>query len=439
MKKISRAVAIALIASMLLTGCGLTDAMAEIISEKLQESLGTEENTGTTETTDVIGTDPEEPEFSPTETEEPESVEEPEADVQTADPELVVMTKYAYELSDDDEYNTLLTSKIQVPALTDESAEVYPELAASLKKLADDKLLNFDNTIPLLYEESSKEYETYEDHEYWAPYESDSRVSVRRADASVVSLFFPFTDYYGGAHGIYGNSSATFDTKTGDNLLLSDVLKSTNDLNDIILKDIQEQYPDDMDMFIDLEDSLSHYSADANYDDMEYPIPYTWALTHEGLEIYFGPYEIAVYAMGDQTVLLRYEDYPDLFVEKYVPSGKNDGFIEHFGRYTDKYDVDGDGEKDAIGVDPVWDTENEEYVNAQVYVNDIEIPVGEGDYDVAFPEEAEGYYVHTDDGRNYLYLLCATYSDYYDIYVYDLNSGRPKKAGYGCCPSFYID
>ncbi|MBO4900272.1 MAG: DUF4163 domain-containing protein [Lachnospiraceae bacterium] len=441
MKKISRALAIALTASVLLTGCGLTDAMAEIISEKLQENLGTEETTDTTQATDVIGTDPEEPEVSKPGTQEPETVEEElEAEVQGADPELVVMNKYDYEMSDDNEYNMLLTCTIRVPALSDDSAKIYPELAASLKDLADKELENFDETKILLYEETSKEYELYEDHDAWDAYETNSDVTVKRADPQVVSLFFPFNNYYGGAHGIYGNGCATFDTKTGQRLHLTDVLESTDDLNSIVIKDIRRQYGDDLDMFEDLDESLGHYSAEVEADESyEYPVGYTWALTPLGLEIYFGPYELATYAMGDQTVLLRYEDYPDLFVDKYVPKDKNAGFIECFNRYTDKFDVDGDGENDAIGVDPVWDTEYNEYVNAQVYINDKVVMVGEDDYDVAFPEDAKGYYVRTEDGGSYMYLVCATYSDYYDIYVYDLSSGKPEQKGYLCSPSFYID
>ena len=444
MKKVKQTIAVTLVASMLLTGCGLTDKMTEILSEKLQESQGTEE---TTETTDVIGTDPvdneaDEQETVEPETEEAETVEEPEEGAPGAAPELVVLKKYDYELSDDGEYNMLVSANVEAPYLTDESAEKYPELAKALKELDDSIFENFNETMKLLREETHQTYDLETDHENWAPYESTEMVSVRRADSRVVSLFFPYDAYYGGAHGVYGNTCATFDTVTGERITLSDVLKSTDDLNDIIKKSIEEQYADDMDSFVDLDESLSYYSPDgelADHSESMYPLGYVWALTQEGVEIYFSPYTLATYAMGEQTVVLKYDEYRDLIVEKYLPDNPNAGFIDHFGRFCGKYDVDGDGEIDVVGIDPIMNSDYTEYVNAEIYVNDYEAMVGEEDYELAFPEEAEGYYVHTDDGRNYLYLVCQTYSDFYDIYVYDISSGKPVKAGYGCCPSFYID
>ncbi|MCR4753915.1 MAG: DUF3298 and DUF4163 domain-containing protein [Lachnospiraceae bacterium] len=445
MRKTKQAVAIALTASLLLTGCGLTDAMAEIISDKLQKSSGTEETVEPVKPAEEAQTETETPEVVKPEEPETEAAEEPEPQADEAapgvSPELVVLKKYDYAVSDDDLYITLVNGRVEAPALTDESAEQYPELAKSLKELDDDIFEEFDKTMGSLKEETGKEYELQTDHEYWVPYEDNERVSVRRADSKVVSLFFPFDAYSGGAHGIYGNACATFDTVTGEKIMLSDVLKSTDDLNSIIKESIEEQYADDLDMFYDLDESLSFYSADA--DPAEFnpdgPIGFTWAFSGEGVEIYFGPYSLASYAMGEQTVLIRYDEHPDLIDEKYMPEALNEGFIDHFGKYCYRYDVDNDGEIDAIGIDPIMNSDNSEYVNAKIYVNDQEAMVGEGDYDLPFPEEAEGYYVHTDDGRNYLYLVCATYSDFYDIYVFDLNSGKPVKSGYECCPSFYID
>lgn len=366
------------------------------------------------------------------------------------DPELMVMKKYYYETADDENYTNLLTGHVVTPVLSDESALVYPELAKSMEAEAKKELDYFESEVTRYTAEAQDFYnETYPDY-FYGGYTLTQDVNVKRADGQVVSVFFPVTSYMGGAHGMYGNGATTYDSRTGKVLELKDVLSRTDDLRQILKKALEKEYPDHEDIFFGLEDSLSHYvpyavsideSTGETAEDYEnYEVGYTWALNKEGLEFYFGPYELAAYASGAQSVVLSYDEYSDLIKPEYIPTETKAGFIEFFDKYMYAYDLDGDGETDSVSVDPVWneakeDEYDQDYINLDIYFNSESLRLSE-DYDIPDPDQAKGYYIHTDDGRDYVYVIAPTYSDYIELIVVDITGGKLKKVGEEYYPSF---
>ncbi|MCR4597233.1 MAG: DUF3298 and DUF4163 domain-containing protein [Lachnospiraceae bacterium] len=365
------------------------------------------------------------------------------AEQEVSDPQVIVRQKFYYEISDDDYYNSLLQGHVQIPLLSDASAQDYPHLADALNADAADELETFDGMVDEGLNEVREWYKEMDPENFYGSYYLTRDVTVKRADSRVLSIFLYETQYAGGAHGIYGNIPLNYDAQTGDRLKLEDVLASTDGFNDLVKAELEKKYADETDMFFGLDESLSHYTTgdvpeDQDVTDEDYTYSYTWALDHEGLELYFGPYELAAYAAGDQTVVLKYDDHPELFEQKYLPEDHDVGYIEFFDRYTGRFDVDGDGEADQIGLDNIY--EDDDYENPtglSVYLNDetVELTMQDGP---AIPDEAGGYYVHTSDGRNLLYVISPSYSDYVDMIFFDISDGKLDLIGYDCKPSFFI-
>lgn len=435
-KKLSIFVSLSVITA-LLASCGQLPESAGDTGTETTEAVQ-EETEGSGETADYPQSDGQ---GFKTDAETDGDMEELQAD---ADPQVIVRQKFYYEVSDDEYYNNLLNGHVQIPLLSDASAQDYPQLAAALEADADDELNTFENMVDEGTSEVKEWYKEMDPENFYGGFYMTRDVTVKRSDSEVLSMFLYETQYAGGAHGIYENIPLNYDVQTGDRLELEDVLTATDGLNDLIKNELERKYADDPDMFFDLDENLSHYTAgsvsvdqDASGDD--YEVAYTWALTHEGLELYFGPYELAAYAAGAQTVVLKYDDYPDLFEQKYLPADRNAGYIVFFDRYTGDYDVDGDGKSDYIGLDNVY--EDDDYENPtglSVYLNDetVEFTLENGP---AIPEEAGGYYVHTSDGRSLLYVISPSYSDYNDMVFFDISDGKLKLIDTDCKPSFYID
>lgn len=367
-------------------------------------------------------------------------------------PEIVVVSKTYYETAEDENYTPLLQGHFQTPVLSEESALIYPELAKAMEADAVTELDFFDSEVESDLAEAKEYYDATYPDSYFGFFTVTQDVSVKRADEKVVSIFFPVTQYMGGAHGIYGNGCTTYDSATGKILELQDVLADTTGLNALIKADLEKQYPDHEDVFFGLEESLSHYvpytveedvSTGNTAEDYEnYQVNYTWALNSEGLELYFGPYELAAYASGAQTVVLTYDEHPELFKPEYIPTEKKSSYLEYFEYYLSNHDIDGDGSVDSIYLEPVWnenkqDETDQDYINLELSFNTESLKLSE-DYDIAFPDEAKGYYIHLADGRDYVYVIAPTYSDYIELIVVDITGGKLKKVGEEYYPSFYI-
>ena len=403
-----------------LTGCGqFLRSAASAVKEAAEATTETE--------TPVITRQNTEKEAAPAPAETPAK---PAGTVSNR-PALEMVFTNAYETSDD--YGTtLLTGKCSSPVLAPESAKQYPELAAALNAYTQNELNSFRDTVADYKEQAQQELkdnpERFADGMY---YSTESGVQTERVDDKVVSFFNTFSDFTGGAHGMYGKQGETYDTKTGEKLMLSDVLSDLSGLNEAIKTELLANY--DPEMFDDLDNALSYYDVSVSEttatadNDMGYVYPYNWALTPNGVAFYFGPYALAAYAAGDQLVTLPYDRYADLYKPDYLPSD-NTGFMIPFDWSLNGYDINGDGKENMITLDYDYDENYEARLALRISVDGMgSAATEEGlfgtDYDVT------GYYVRTADGRQYIFATENMESDYQDWYIFDLNGSDVKLAG----------
>ena len=426
MKKrlISAILTISMIAA--LTGCGGNTGAESIKSdgsqnEAVQEESGSDSDAGNTAESDLAS----EPEPATSES----ALTETEADEEPAGaPEIVLLKKHYYENSDDEEYKELFTGSFATPLLSEKSAKAYPELARSMEEDGKTELEYFESQVDEYLTQARTDY-TENTEYFYGPYTINQQVTVKRLDDKVASFFFPVDAFMGGAHGIYGNGYTTYDTPTGKVLKLVNVVNSVNDLPGILKTELEKTYADSLDMFFDLEGSLANYvDGDSFSEGDNYYTGYTWAFTDEGIEFYFGPYELAAYAAGAQTVVLKYNEYADFIKPEYIP----DSTADKKGRIIEDInmpgvDIDQDGNPDSLYVEYGTDA-NGDVSSADIVYNDQRLTVA-NEGDIPDLSEVKCYLVETADDRCYAYVVTSEYSDYIGIHVYDLNSGTLKKNG----------
>ncbi len=294
----------------------------------------------------------------------------------------------------------LASLSYEIIHLSDEDAEEYPQLSGALGKLGKESA----ESITAEYEEiKTWAYEHYENaSDYFIPYEVTKSVSVRRADSNVLSFLSSVYSYTGGAHGNGGYQGYTFDVKTGEELLISDVVNDTERLYELIEENIDKDalYPD-----TDIAEVLRGYEE----------INYTFE--NGGITVYFNPYEIGPYASGLIKVYLSEEENPGLINEKYLEGAKS--FAVNLGSGDAfYYDVTGDGISDEITYYAYESFDSEGHVR---------IGAGENYYeDEAWFFSADAYFVHMEDGGNYVVAEYGFESDYREIVCYEIGNGITK-------------
>lgn len=159
---------------------------------------------------------------------------------------------------------------------------------------------------------------------------SDTKALIKRSDSNYFSYETETYFMGGGAHPTYTFWAHVYDSKDGSELPMSKVVTDKDKLISEIRNVLMTDYAD-VDYF-DLDDSLAHYELDPVGDTTE-KFNFTWSLSYDGIRIYFNQYELAPYASGYQIVDLKFDDYPDLFVDdvKNVP--------DSYGTYLD-FDYD---------------------------------------------------------------------------------------------------
>ena len=113
----------------------------------------------------------------------------------------------------------------QAIMVAEESKDAYPEL---YKTLNEDSIASLeaassdaDGVIAQAQEYAANSKK--DNRPFFGPYSDYSRVSVCRADSKVLSYCMDYSDFTGGAHGVFGRSGYTYDVRTGKKLSITDV------------------------------------------------------------------------------------------------------------------------------------------------------------------------------------------------------------------------
>lgn len=317
-----------------------------------------------------------------------------------------VLSGEHYETNWDYELNVLLANA-QYPEVHLNSccAQAYPDLEKALSDF------NAANSAKILneYEQLSEDalLEAKDNVDSFDTYRILEEVHVRRADSNVLSLLYSDSYYGGGAHGSYYKTGITFDTQTGKELSLTDVVTDINAISENIKTQLYSKHSAD-EFYADF-DFTSYFNE--SYENI------SWVLDYHGITFFFNPYEIGPYSTGIVTVTLSNSEYPDAVKQKYqnIPE---DYTVELTLSDDFYYDVDGNGFGDDICI-TAHVSEYDMYEKYIISINNNQSEISDYVYGV------ESVLVHASD-KNYLYIEITRENDWRELIVYDISSGQAR-------------
>ncbi len=302
------------------------------------------------------------------------------------------------------ENNFITRVKWQELKLSEYHSAVYSKLSAAFDEYNKN---SHTQAKALMYDFEAAANELSGDQYAPAYCEGESRLYAQRADKNLVSMLEKVYVYAGGIHPDYFMHGINYDPATGAKVALTDVLKDTKDLPSILEKKITEKYPEVK--FYNLSDTFGKYK----------PEEFTWTLDYQGITFWFAPYDIAAYVVGALSAKIWFDEYPDMFNEKYTECPENYIMALPLGLDVEFDLVSDDGVKDYIYTETVPDKYNSYNmlsvtVNGNTFTDEINYAYG---FDV--------YLVHKEN-KNYIYSESITDNDYHMFCTWNINGETPE-------------
>lgn len=393
MKK--RLLAVALLATICLYGCNSDDSSTS--DEPKSETV--------TETDSEEG--------SPTEN-EGETAPDSETDIVTpVETSRAIRIDFESELHCSTNGPFLWSVDYEYPVLDDPR---YPELSLAIQDYRMNYVRNMEASKDELAALAEQDYSEF-GAEYWPGYYCISEsMTVKRADATAVSIVEQGYLYQGGAHGSDGYACFNVDTKTGDRIALDDVITDMDLLPQIIATEMLELYPDIAYWTPTLAETFEAY--------INPEITLSWTLDYNGVTFYFGSYEVGSYADGRQQVTVLYSEYQPIFNEYYFENVTDDYVIPASAWNSLDVDLDADRDPDHIYAALNYTGAYEGFSSFTIKMNNMEYTQD------AYGWVFELYYVRA-NGKSYLYATVLSDSDYAETFVYEISgSGISYKGSF---------
>lgn len=362
----------------------------------------------------------------PPETESMDTTENQDGDhsheIRLLTPEKTLHTYYEWE---DDYDRALVRSEHSCVTLGQADADAYPEMAQVLDQIAtmqENAMLDeFDNLVSIARDELSANRDGFETNV------STLDVLVRHADNHVISLLSDSYSHYGQIENYRVFHGSNYDTQSGRELLLNDVVTVNNDLAQAVKSELTTSvWAGDFYS----ESAVEDYFANTPYDG------FNWTIDYLGLTFYFSPGELSDDGMLTATV--SFAEYPELFNEKYmaVPA---EYAVEIPLDISFFAELDTDDASEAISISGWYNDERNHYMDYGIYT-DID---GQYYEEECFVYDLHPYYVKTVDG-NYVYLFCEDVEEdrrEMRLVVFSLNAdgGVTKTGNINVSPSWLTD
>ena len=296
-----------------------------------------------------------------------------------------------------------------------EGAEAYPDMARVMSETAGmitrsqedeaDNILSFAE-------------EMFDLDSYFETQISTADIQVRRADSVVVSYLTDSYADYGFVDDFRGMWGSNYDTQTGQQLVITDVIKDMTQIPALVQKELNshlwagEGYTETV---------IQDYFKNTPEDGISFTLDYN------GVTFYFGDGDITEPGNGGQAATVSFAEYPELFDEKYtnVPEAYMVSLPLDFSFFTD---LDGDSALEELNVTGVFNEEGRFYSQFGIYTDTD----GYYHYEEHFAYGYHPYYVKTTDGKHYLYLFCEENdADFMQmkLIVFDVSNGQFVRVG----------
>lgn len=302
--------------------------------------------------------------------------------------------------------------------------ENYPALAAALREYNEQSRQTLQENMDQIESAARGDYEygNYPGAEdYRMVYRSESMAWLARADRNLVSFWVESYWSSGGAHPFTGYQGLNFDTETGKQLSINDLLTETGveRLPELFESALFEQYP----LYREglLVDSVSET---IRQEMAEQALQFT--VDADGVTFLISPYELASYANGPAFVHLSFADAPELFEARYASAGENwvsamrpqneDSWYSELNT-TVLHTQTGDR---TLSVQYIPD----DYESGRMCSLTVTLDGHSWEAEEFFGYSVRPYLFHT-EGKDYLFLGYELPSDWDALYVLDLNGEEP--------------
>ncbi len=241
--------------------------------------------------------------------------------------------------------------------------------------------------------------------------------SVMRADAQVISLESLDNWYMGAAHGEYYYYGTTFDTETGEELEIQDIVsdmgafrrQATTD----ITKYLQENYGDLL--FEGYQDVVEHI--------WEGGTSFNFYLNESGIMVIFNPYDVGPFALGAVTVPLPYSEYasflnPDYTTPETISAGNGELTEETVTKIRTSR-LEGGAQVNYGDLNVYMDQKNE-YGGGTLTI-ELNEQKEQTEY---FDRLCDSQILYLEDGRVFVLLVADHASDDYELFLYEVTDGK---------------
>ena len=327
-----------------------------------------------------------------------ETPKEPSAQEAIALPKVTITHKQDYEYAEDGT-TLLLESGCDVVKLEGEGFEAA---AQTIDALFAESVENSEEYISTVKEDY--EYSKSNGEEYFAPYSSLSTSKISRMDRNIFSLKCMSSDYFGGAHGLWGYWGITLDMQTGKELELTDLAVDSYALietcTDYALKNLADRKDE---LFPEYESYVEENLSNCN-----------WYMDASGIVFVFTPYEIGPYASGCIEICVPYSQVAEYMKPEYCG-------------------IQGDCIALIQGDEPVSFTTTDNKTRQLSFETKM---TSEYDFRTTLKVDKEkhslgdnvaletAYLMHNADGKTFLLYTVDWASDDYETYVYDLTGNN---------------
>ena len=347
-------------------------------------------------------------------------------------PKFLSDSKFLYESDSSGKYEQpIIQGHIESIKLSEDSRKMYPELASSIdsyiKTMTDNASSQAD-----MFTSDNKEARASIAADDTAPFIYTATLSqdffIERADTEVVSILSCLDSYAGGAHGFAMYTSETFDSRTGKELTLPEVVPDKAAFKDALLSSLENNYDKDVffcndpGMGTGLSDELDKYlkteyePENLNPDENDVVSRFYWALDYKGVNVYFNAYDIAPYAAGTITAFIPYRS--GLVDAAYAPLDDS-AIISEQPLYMDIRTTEGDDNK-MYNYGCFFTTYEDDfnmYKSFEVF-SDTDKETVEDDF-FSFTE-----YLTKVGSKQYFIVVASSYSDLDYFYIFDLDNGN---------------
>ncbi len=232
--------------------------------------------------------------------------------------ELPAYTLKSHPMKLTDRDVTLATANYYEIILSDETKKKYPELAETIEDLNK----NEKNEVKAFFDEYEKDIQELianTGYEYY--YENEIHMVPNRTDDQAFSFLMSKYVYLGGAHGDTIYRCFNLDPKSGRDINLDEVVKDLEGFGKAVFTELSKS-EDYADYYRDYPEGEKEFYKAVTPQLENNGEGFLWALDYEGVWAFFNDYVLGPYAMGAPSVLVKFEDYPELFNDNYVYKGK---------------------------------------------------------------------------------------------------------------------